>query len=198
MIRSDGILHFWSFLSWCRIGHFLCGELMANTKFWEIVPSIAEKRNKISLQLLRKSQIKSQLWDTVWNLNSISSVLQKPIPFPFCNRIPSDSEDPNIKMAFEYTRSLTGVVYVFPDTTWGSENTPSWWWGYFLRDLRSSIRAASETPHCVFSRHSMLKGQQVGLYQMLFQNWLREMKKIIFLQKDATSKFWGWYFFKYI
>lgn len=81
---------------------------------------------------------------------------------PFCSKIPSESVYPNIKMAFEYTRSLTGVVHVFPDTTWGSENTPSWWWGYFLRDLWSSIRAASDTPHCVFSRPSVLEGQQVG------------------------------------
>lgn len=92
----------------------------------------------------------------------INSILQLLVRFPFSSKIPNDSVYPNIRMAFEYTRSLTGVVHVFPDTTWGSQNTPSWWWGYFLRDLWSSIRAASDTPHCVFSRPSVLRGQQVG------------------------------------
>lgn len=121
-------------------------------------------------------------------MGNINSILQKPIPFPFYSKIPSDSVYPNIKMAFEYTRSLTGVIHVFPDTTWGSENTPSWWWGYFLRDLWSSIRAASDTPHCVFSRRSVLARQQVGSSKMFLWNRHREQKHNIFAI-GATSKY---------
>ena len=101
----------------------------------------------------------SKFENTPWNL---CSILQPLILFPFCSKTPSDSVNPNIKMAYEYTRSLTGVAHVFPDTTWGSQNTPSWWRGYFLRDLWSSIRAASDTPHSVLCRPSVLEGQQVG------------------------------------
>lgn len=53
---------------------------------------------------------------------------------PSSQKTPGDSTYPNIKMAYEYTCCLTGVGLVFPDTTWGSENTPSWWQGYFLQD----------------------------------------------------------------
>lgn len=40
----------------------------------------------------------------------LSSILQALISFPFRSKTPSGSVNPNIKMAYEYTRSLTGVA----------------------------------------------------------------------------------------
>lgn len=39
-----------------------------------------------------------------------SSILQSQIAFPFHSKTPSGSVNPNIKMAYEYTCSLTGIV----------------------------------------------------------------------------------------
>lgn len=73
---------------------------------------------------------------------------------------------------------------VFPDTTWGSENTPSWWRGYFLLDLWSSIRAKSDTTHWVVIRAAGGLGKVVS-------SWSREGECSLFIRLLWTAPCWN-------